>query len=89
VQPPAACRDAVLRHIAMNLADDHQEQAVGLLLRVLGRAMQRASSPYRDELALVGEIVRRMDATRRAPWLAQLRADYKIKRNFVRGLPAR
>lgn len=88
VQPPMACRDGVLRHIATNLPADHKEQALGLLLRVFGSAMQRASSPYRDELALVHEIGRRMDATHRAAWLSQLRAEYKIKRNFVRDLPS-
>jgi len=35
----------------------------------------------------VEEIARLLDATRRAVWLAQLRVDYKAKRNFVRDLP--
>ena len=51
--------------------------------------MQTASSPYHDELALVKEIGRRMDAVRRSEWLAQLRTAYKAKRNFVRDLPDR
>jgi len=36
---------------------------------------------------LVGEIAARMDAARRAAWLARLRTEYKAKRNFVGGLP--
>jgi len=51
--------------------------------------MRRASSPYRHELALVKEIGRRMDSARRIAWLAQLRTEYKAKRNFVRDLPDR
>ncbi len=87
VQPPAVCRDSVLQHIAMHLDDTHREQALELLLRVFRIAMRRSSSPYREELVLVGEIARRLDAQRRSAWLSQLRAEYKAKRNFVRDLP--
>ena len=62
VQVPALCRDAVLSHIARHLPADQKDQALALLLRVFGSAMQRASSPYREELALAGEIGRRMSA---------------------------
>ncbi len=51
--------------------------------------MRRASSPYRDELAMVDEIGRRMDPARRTVWLAQLRTEFKAKRNFIRDLPER
>lgn len=47
------------------------------------------SSPYRDELAMVEEIGRRMDPARRTAWLAQLRTEFKAKRNFIRDLPER
>ena len=89
VQVPALCRDAVLSHIARHLPADQKDQALALLLRVFGSAMQRASSPYREELALAGEIGRRMDTARRVAWLSQLRTEYKVKRNFVRDLPQR
>jgi hypothetical protein len=89
VQVPALCRDSVLSHIARHLPADQKDQALALLLRVFGSAMQRASSPYREELALAGEIGRRMDTARRVAWLSQLRTEYKVKRNFVRDLPQR
>jgi uncharacterized Zn finger protein len=89
VQPPAACSNSVLGEIARHLPEDRKEQALELLLRVFSSEMQRASSPYREELAMVKEIGRRMDAARRAAWLAQLRTQYKAKRNFVRDLPDR
>jgi len=89
VQPPAACRDGVLGQIARHLPDEHKEPALLLLLRVFDSAMKWAKSPYRDELALVDEIGGRMDGARRAAWLAQLRTEYKVKRNFVRDLPVR
>lgn len=89
VQPPVACRDAVLNSIAVHLPAEQHEQAVQLLLRVFESVIQRSSSPYREALALVNEIGQRMDATRRAAWLNQLRTQYKINRNFVRDLPGR
>lgn len=88
VQPPAVCRDGVLSQIARHLPADQKDQALALLLRVFSSAMRRSSSPYRDELALVEEIGR-MDSVRRTAWLAQLRTEYKAKRNFVRDLPDR
>ena len=89
VQPPATCRDAVLSLIARHLPVEQGDQAVALLLRVFGSVMLGASSPYRDALALVKEINRRMEPARRAAWLAQLRIDFKAKRNFIRDLPDR
>lgn len=89
VQPPAVCRDGVLSQIARHLPSEQGDRAVALLLRVFGSAMRRSSSPYRDELALVEDICRRMDPARRAAWLAQLRTEFKAKRNFIRDLPGR
>ena len=87
VQPPAVCHPGVLRDIALHLPDTEREQAVALLLRVFGRAMLTAQTPYRDALALVAEIVARLDSDRRRTWLASVRGEFKAKRNFVRGLP--
>ncbi len=87
VQPPAICDMRVLRQLALQLEDTHREQAVMLLLRIFNKSMPIAQSPYRNELELVNEIVERMDAPRRAEWLATLRTEYKAKRNFVRDLP--
>lgn len=62
---------------------------MALLLRVFASAMQASQSPYGEELQLVEEIASHMDAAQRARWIEQLRAEYKAKRNFVRGLPVR
>ena len=86
-QAPTVCRDAVLRQIARHLPPQQKDQALALLLRVFDSAMRQSSSPYRDELALVQDISGRMDAKRRAEWLAQLRVEFKAKRNFIRDLP--
>ena len=87
VQPPAACRETVLRSIAAHLPADHDEHAVQLLQRVFEAVMAGSSSPYREALGLVKEVGRRMYPARRAAWLDQLRTQYKAKRNFVRDLP--
>jgi hypothetical protein len=89
VQPPAVCRDGVLSQIARHLPAEQKDQALALLLHVFSSAMRRASSPYQDELALVEDIGLCMDSARRTVWLAQLRTQYKTKRNFVRDLPDR
>ncbi len=89
VQPPAVCDAAVLQRIAAQLPADHREQAVALWLRVFAAVMPHASSPFSAVLSLVRQICDRMDASQRAAWLAHLRLEYKVKRNFVRGLPVR
>lgn len=89
VRPPAVCRDGVLSQIARHLAPEQGDQALSLLLRVFNSAMRRSSSPYRDELAMVDEIGRRLDSARRTAWLEQLRTEFKAKRNFIRDLPER
>ena len=87
VQPPAVCNPNVLRRIALNLEIARREESVALLSRVLAHAMRTASAPYREELELAGEIAERLDAARRSTWLAELRTQFKAKRNFVRDLP--
>lgn len=88
-QPPARCQPNTLRTLARNLGKEHQAQRIELLRRVLAQAMQTATSPYAAELKLVEEIGGLLDAARRLAWLASLRAEFKAKRNFVAGLPAR
>lgn len=87
VQPPAVCNPSVLRFIALKLDAARREESVALLLRVFAHAMRTASTPYRAELELVGEIAERLDSARRSTWLAELRTQFKAKRNFVRDLP--
>jgi len=87
VRPPAHCDDGVLMQLARRLGSGHTARRIELLMRVFDNEMRDSKTPYRRELALVEEIARLLDATRRAAWLAQLRVDYKAKRNFVRDLP--
>jgi hypothetical protein len=87
VQAPTVCDARVLRDIALHLPDSERQRAVALLLRVFDHAMRAAQTPYRDELALVGEIAARLEVDRRSTWLASLRSEFKAKRNFVRDLP--
>jgi hypothetical protein len=87
VQPPAYCRDGVLAYMARRLDQDHKAQQVELLMRVLENEMRGSKSPYRRELELVEEIASILEPARRAAWLDQLRVEYKIKKNFVGGLP--
>jgi uncharacterized Zn finger protein len=88
VQPPAYCEAAVLRDIALHLPKSHQAEAVALLKRIFEALMQTASTPYREPLELVGQIIKRQDAATRRAWLADLRTRFKLKRNFIRDLPA-
>lgn len=89
VQTSNHCDDRVLGRIARHLPAEQNEPALSLFMRIFDRAMQRAGSPYGNELALVAEIGARMDPARRMAWLDRLRAEYKAKRNFVRALPER
>ncbi len=75
--------------LARHLGTEHRAQRTELLRRVLARAMQTASSPYRGELQLVEEICGLLDPAARLAWLVSLRAEFKAKRNFVAGLPVR
>ena len=43
--------------------------------------------PRRKPMALVREILERLPPAERSAWLADLRARYKPKRNFIAGLP--
>lgn len=87
VQPPALCEAGVLRKIALHLPASHTDEAVTLLRRVFDYYMRTASSPYREPLELVREIIARLEEAPRRVWLENLRATYKAKRNFIRDLP--
>lgn len=87
VRPPAYCRDGVLAYMARKLDQGHKAQRVELLMRVLESEMRSSKSPYRRELELVEEIASLLEPAQRAAWLAHLRVEYKIKKNFVRDLP--
>jgi len=87
VQPPHICRDDLLCELAKRLPKAQQNDAVVLLKRVFDAAMLAAQSPYTRPLALVHDIARRQPSSGFRPWLAWLRATYKAKRNFIKGLP--
>lgn len=88
VQPPHVCAPDLLQTLAKKLPKAQAMQAVALLQRVFAVAMPGASTPYTDVLALVGDIAARMEPEPRDHWLAWLRAEYKAKRNFIKGLDA-
>lgn len=86
VQPPHRCGAQLLRDIARKLPVGRNAEALPLLLRVFEVAMPQASTPYTEVLGVVQETAARMGPLPRAQWLAYLRAEYKAKRNFIKGL---
>ncbi len=87
VQPPNACASEPMLRLARHLPETHAEDAVKLLLRVFTATMPDAQTPYKDELAIVHDIGKRMPPDQRAAWFASLRQQYRAKRNFIAGLP--
>jgi len=87
VQPPHVASPEVVEALADGLPREHDAAAAALLRRVLGVRMPRASSPYTDELRLVRRVVARLPAAEATLWLTGLRAEYRAKRNFIRGMP--
>ena len=88
VQPPHVCDPALLRDIARKLPKARHAEALPLMLRVFAAVMPGASTPYRDVLALVAETMGLMTLAESRMWLGALRAEYKAKRNFIKGLDA-
>ena len=78
----------MLHAIARKLPAERNAEAVPLLLRVFAANIAQASSPYREELALVAETAARQPQPELQQWLALLRAEFKAKRNFIKGLDA-
>lgn len=88
VQPPHACDGELLYQLAQKVRKNHPQKALALLQRVFASSMPKASTPYAEELQLVKEVAQLMAQPDRGQWLARLRAEYKIKRNFIKGLDA-
>ncbi len=86
VEPPHTCRASLLHELAQRIRKIQPEQALALLHRVFAFEMPSASTPYTAVLGLVKEITPLMQQPKRGQWLALVRADYKIKRNFIKGL---
>lgn len=87
VQPPHTCHVELAQQIALHLPAARKADAIALLQRALRGTMEQESSPYRRALKLTGQIAERLKGAERSKWLAQLRVEFKAKRNFVRGLP--
>ncbi len=88
VQPPHICACALLNAIAHKIRNDKPAEALALLHRVFAIQMPIASTPYTEVLRLVKDIAPLMQQPERGQWIARIRADYKIKRNFIKGLDA-
>jgi hypothetical protein len=88
VQPPHICNADLLHEISQEVRAEQPEQALALLHRVFAFQMPRASTPYVEMLRLVKEIAVMMPEIERGQWLARVRAEYKAKRNFIKGLDA-
>ena len=86
VQPPHVCKTDLLLDIARKLPKAQDPEAVSLLQRIFTIKMRTAQTPYREEIGLIAETVARMPQPARGQWLAWLRAEYKPKRNFIKGL---
>jgi uncharacterized Zn finger protein len=79
---------AVLLELARGLRESRTAESALLFERVLHAQMQRAQSPYREELALVREMLASMNPAQAREALARLHAEYRAKRKFIAGLPA-
>lgn len=88
VQAPHPCGVTLLERLALKLPAEQQDVAATMLQRVFEADMPRAQTPYTEVLQLVLAISQRLPAAQRSQWLARLRAEYKAKRNFIKGLDA-
>jgi uncharacterized Zn finger protein len=86
VQPPHTCEPSLLHSIAKKIRTDKPPEALALLHRVFAFEMPKAGTPYTEVLHLVKEIAPLMQQPERNQWIARIRADYKMKRNFIKGL---
>lgn len=80
-----ATASAVMR-LARTLAPAQPDAALSLYKTLLLTQMQRASSPYTHELALVREAVSGLPRDASRLWLAWLKLEYRTKPRFVAGL---
>lgn len=85
-QPGCVAAELVLRELAGALRDCDLEAADAIFRRLVESCMRRASTPYREELAIVEEWLGVLPATQAAERLAWMRETYRAKRNFVAGL---
>ena len=74
--------------LAEAMAPTHRDEAARIFERALRAQMRHAQSPYREPLALARRWLVLLPAARARQCLAQLKAEYRAKRNFVTGLDA-
>jgi tryptophan 2,3-dioxygenase len=86
-QRPHRANHRLLERLALALPARQNGAAVELLQRVFDWRMARAQSPYSDVLDVVAKTLARMPRERGRAWVAQLRGQFKAKRNFIKGLP--
>ena len=86
VQVPHTCASDLLHTLSVKIYKDQPNQALVLLHRVFVFEMPRASTPYKQVLDLVKLIAPLMKTEARQTWLTGLRAEYRAKRNFIKGL---
>ena len=86
VQAPHTCKPELLHTLALKIYKSQATEALALLHRVFVFQMPRASTPYKEVLDLVKLIAPLMKPEARQTWLTGLRAEYRAKRNFIKGL---
>lgn len=78
----------VLHDLARGLGKQRHEGADALFARLMNICMARASSPYREALALAAEWLSILPPQQARQRLAWLKATWRAKRNFIAGLEA-
>ncbi len=86
VQPPNRCAPSLLEALVQRLPRSEDAAAFALMDRVVHAEMQRAQTPYTAALRAVSIALARLSPSMRADYVAQLKSQYKSKRNFVAGL---
>ncbi len=81
------CDSSILYTLATKLPQSHNAEAVKLYKIIFNDMMHRASSPYKEEIELVKEVIPRMPPLEASCWVQALRETHKTKRNFTQGLP--
>lgn len=85
-QPGCLTAEPVLRELACALRACDLAAADAIFRQLVESCMRRASTPYHEELAIVGEWLGVLPAAQAAERLAWMRETYRAKRNFVAGL---
>ena len=87
VQPPHHCDSKGMLALARQLPANRDGDAVVVLQRVFEALLPGSKSPYSEVLAVVSEACSRMPLAEAKAWTDGLRSSFKVRRNFVAGLP--